>query len=46
MRYFLQFDGEGGWHLNAMDSGTMTSLHEEKQRLEQQLADVAKTEER
>ena len=41
-----QFDGEGGWHLDVLDSGTLMSLNEERLKLETQLAGVAKLEER
>ena len=45
--YFcFQFDGEGGWNLDVLDSGTMMTLNEEKTKLEQNLAGVAKMEER
>jgi hypothetical protein len=42
----FQFDGEGGWHLDVLDSGTLLSLNEEKLKLESQLAGVARLEER
>jgi len=42
----FQFDGEGGWHLDVLDSGTLLSLNEERLKLESQLAGVAKLEER
>lgn len=44
--YVLQFDGEGGWTLDVLDSGTLMSLNEEKLKLEHELAGVAKMEER
>ena len=43
---FLQFDGEGGWSLDELDTGKLMTLNEEKAQLETELAGFSKIEER